>query len=193
MGPFVPPKEPLSDGRLALRPFDRHTDEDIDALAFAVDDIDLAAWLVTRSGDQRSDAQALLTEWAEGWARGTVATFCVLDDGRLRAAVAAIVTRDPEVAELGIWVHRDARRRGLATNAVKLVTAWCFGSGIERVWVEIDPINEPSHALAQSVGFMREGTLRAHCRDRRSNKRHDCVVYSLVPADLSGRSDVTSK
>jgi RimJ/RimL family protein N-acetyltransferase len=63
------------------------------------------------------------------------------------------------------------------------VLPWSFSSGIERVWIEIDPDDEPSHALARSMGFVREDVLRAHCRDRRTNTRHDCVVYSLLPAE----------
>lgn len=190
MGPFVSPGSPLSDGEIMLRPLDRHTDEDLAALASAMSDIDLASWLVHRTTDQRADAQALLAEWADGWASGIVATFGEVADKRVRAVVAAIVTRDPEVAELGIWVHRDARRRGIATAAVKLLTTWCFESGIQRVWIEIDPDNQPSQALARSTGFVCEGTLRSHCRDRRTNQRHDCVVYSLVPDDWSVRLDV---
>ncbi len=147
-------------------------------------DMDLASWLVGRTGNERADARALLSEFADGWAQGTRATFGVFEGQRVLAVVTAMTTRDPEVAELGIWVQRDSRRRGVATGAVKLLSAWCFSSAIERVWVEIDPQNDASHALASSAGFVREGLLRSHCRDRRTNERHDCVVYSLLPSDL---------
>ena len=183
MTAFIPPPQPLSDGSVSLRPLTRVADEDIDAVVSSMGDIDLASWLVGRTGNERTDARVLVTEFAEGWARGTHATFGVFEDERVLAVVAAVATRDPEVAELGIWVRRDSRRQGIATAAVKLLSAWCFSSGIERVWVEIDPTNDASHALATSAGLVREGVLRSHCKDRRTNERHDCVVYSLLPSD----------
>ena len=183
MNVFLAPPNPLSDGHIELRPLARAAEIDIDLVASAMGDIDLAAWLAHRTGNQPADARALVDEWVEGWARGTHATFGIVADDRLLAAISAIVADDPEVAELGIWVHQDARRRGLATAAVKLLADWCFTSGIERVWIEIDPDNDASHALARSAGFVHEGVLRSHCRDRRTNQRHDCVVYSLLPSD----------
>jgi len=116
-----------------------------------------------------------------------LATFGIISAARLHAAISAAITRDPEVAELAVWVHRDLRREGIATEALNIVLPWCFSSGIARVWIGIDPENEPSHALARSMGFVREGVLRAHCRDRRTNKRHDCVVYSLLPTEPERR------
>lgn len=184
MGPFVPPDVPLTGEGVTLRALSRYSPEDLDALSSAMADMDLASWLPHTTGDKHADARALLEEWAGGWHRGTDATFGYFNDGQLHAVVAAIVARDPEVAELAIWVHQDARRRGIGKNAMKLVAAWTFEVGIERVWVEIDPDNEPSHALANALGFVREGVLRSHCRDRRTNNRHDCVVYSLLPGDF---------
>ena len=180
---FLAPPTPLSDGPTELRPLARATDIYIDPVVSAMGDIDLAAWLAHRSGNQPTDARALVGEWVEGWKRGTNATFGVVADDRLIAVISAVVADDPEVAELGIWVHQDTRRRGLATAAVKLLADWCFRSGIERVWIEIDPDNDASHALARSVGFVHEGVLRSHCGDRRTNQRHDCVFYSLLPSD----------
>ena len=185
MAAFIPPSEPLSDGRVSLRPLTRVVEKDIDAVASSMGDIDLASWLERRTGDERADARTLLAECADGWVRGTHVTFGVFEDGGVLAMVAAMVTGDPEVAELGIWVRRDARRHGLGAAAVKLLSGWCFSSGIERVWIEIDPTNDASHALARSTGFVHEGVLRSHCRDRRTNERHDCVVYSLLPSDPS--------
>jgi RimJ/RimL family protein N-acetyltransferase len=183
MGPFVPPESPLVHKEITLRPISQFLPEDVDALALAMTDLDLASWLEHATGDRRADARALLEHWVSGWHRGTDATFGFFDNGQLLAVIAAIVTRDPEVAELAIWVHRESRRKGVGTKSVKLAAAWAFEAGIERLWIEIDPDNEPSHALARKAGFEREGILRSHCRDRRTNTRHDCVVYSLLPSD----------
>lgn len=185
MKAFIAPPSSLTDGNIELRPLARAGDIDIDLVVMAMRDIDLGAWLAHRTGDPLADARTLVNEWIQGWARGTLATFGIVADDRFLAAASAFIVDDPEVAELGIWVHKDARRRRLATVAVRLLVDWCFTSGIERVWIEIDPDNAESHALARSAGFVREGVLRSHCRDRRTDERHDCVVYSLLPSDCS--------
>jgi RimJ/RimL family protein N-acetyltransferase len=96
------------------------------------------------------------------------------------------------VAEAAYWVSPAARGRGIATRGLKLLSRWALEqAGIERVWLEIEPGNDASHRVAAKAGFVREGVLRAHCRDRRTGLRHDCVIYSLLSSD-SGRSSSSS-
>ena len=95
-----------------------------------------------------------------------------------------IPERDPESFELAYWTASAARGRGLATAGLRHAAAFALGErGAERLWVEIEPGNAASHRVAEKAGFTREGVLRAHCRDRRTGLRHDCVVYSLLPGE----------
>ena len=179
------PDPPLSDGEISLRPL---TARDLDALGRACADPDLALWLDPARATATELPGALLDQLTDGWRRGRAASLaCVASGtGDLHAVVALVFEADPEVAEVAYWVAAPVRGRGIATRAVKLVSAWAFDElGLERLWLEVEPENEASHRVAARSGFRQEGVLRSHCRDRRTGRRHDCVVYSLLPGDLT--------
>ncbi len=149
---------------------------DTAALAGALADPDLRAWVERPSGIADADARELLAGLPAD-------TFVVVED-ELLALVAVIPERDPESFELAYWTAPAARGRGLATAGLRHAAAFALRElGAERLWVEIDPANPASHRVAEKAGFTREGVLRAHCRDRRSGLRHDCVIYSLLPGE----------
>lgn len=143
--------------------------DDAATLARALADPDLNAWV-------EGDANEFLPQFPAD-------TFVVVED-ELLALVAVIPERDPESFELAYWTAPAARGRGLATAGLRHAAAFALRErGAERLWVEIEPGNAASHRVAEQAGFTREGVLRAHCRDRRTGLRHDCVVYSLLPGD----------
>jgi RimJ/RimL family protein N-acetyltransferase len=56
-------------------------------------------------------------------------------------------------ARLGYWIMRDHRRRGLASEAVRLVADWAFAHlDIDVIHIDVEPGNEPSRRVAQAVG-----------------------------------------
>ena len=152
----------------------------------------MSAWRRLGPGDAAALARALvdpdLNAWVEADPSEFLAelpadTFAVVED-ELLALVVVIPERDPESFELAYWTAPAARGRGLATTGLRHAAAFALGErGAARVWVEIDPGNAASHRVAEKAGFTREGVLRAHCRDRRTGLRHDCVVYSLLPGE----------
>jgi precorrin-6A synthase len=186
--PFVRPAAPLGGGEFVLRP---PTDDDLDPLARECVDGDLAAWVHPPAANEDESARRLLADLQNGWETGTMAAFLAVEGEALRGLIVAKVESDPEVAEAAYWVSPAARGRGLATRALRLLSRWAFDeAGVERLWLEIEPGNDASHRVALKAGFLREGVFRAHCRDRRSGVRHDCVIYSLVPGEpASGISE----
>jgi RimJ/RimL family protein N-acetyltransferase len=143
--------------------------DDAAALARALADPDLGAWV---EGEERDFLRALPSD-----------TFALVQD-ELLALVAVIPERDPESFELAYWTAPAARGRGLATAG--LVHAAGFALREARCGAPLGrdrPANAASHRVAAKAGFTREGVLRAHCRDRRTGLRHDCVVYSLLPGE----------
>ncbi|MGZ4480844.1 MAG: GNAT family N-acetyltransferase [Gaiellales bacterium] len=182
--PILAPDPPLADGRVRLRPA---AARDADALARACADPDLAAWVDPPAAGPAPAAAGLLAQLTGGWDSGRTASFVHVrpETGDVLALIAVMIDDDPEVAEVAYWVAPAARGRGIATAALGLVSRWSLRElGLERLWLEIEPGNAASHRVAERSGFRREGVLRAHCRDRRSGLRHDCVVYSLLPGDL---------
>jgi len=86
------------------------------------------------------------------------------------------------VGEVGCCLVPTARRRGLATEALRLLTEWSLAMlGLGRVQVFVAPENEPALRLAERAGFHREGVLRSYSEV--DGERLDAVVLSRLPGD----------
>ena len=64
-------------------------------------------------------------------------------------------------AEVGYWIGQAFWRRGIASEALALVTGWTFthGAGITRLYAPIFAWNEGSQGVARACGFRLEGTM----------------------------------
>ena len=108
--------------------------------------------------------------------------------GELLGSVSLDRFADREAAEIGYWVKREARRRGVALGAARLVVAWAFDElGVERLELLTYPGNEASQALAGRLGFTRECLLRGFLAPEPGKSREGRVVPSadgsLPPRD----------
>lgn len=64
--------------------------------------------------------------------------------------------------EVGYWCRTSAAGQGLVTEAVRALTLLCIRElGAARVEIRMDPLNERSWRVAERLGFLREGELRA--------------------------------
>jgi [ribosomal protein S5]-alanine N-acetyltransferase len=82
-------------------------------------------------------------------------------------------------AEVGYWVGRSHRGRGVATAAVRLLSGWVIETlGMERLELHIDPDNSPSITVAERAGYVREGVLRSY--ELRKGRRVDVAMYALL-------------
>jgi RimJ/RimL family protein N-acetyltransferase len=87
------------------------------------------------------------------------------------------------VAEVGYWVARGVRRRGVATRSVRLTSSWALRSlGIARLELMTRVENVASQGVAERAGFTREGVLRAYMTH--GCGLSDVVMFSMIPADL---------
>ena len=93
------------------------------------------------------------------------------------------VRGEPGLASVGYWLRPQARGRGSAARAVRLVSRWALTElGVERLYLTTAPDNVPSQRVAERAGFNREGLLRAHLPTPAG--RRDSVIFSLLPGDL---------
>ncbi len=82
---------------------------------------------------------------------------------------------------LGYWVLERARRRGLASRAVALLTRWALAeAGMARIEALVEPENLASLRVVEKAGFVREGRLRAYLGPESDGRRDDVFVYSLL-------------
>ena len=123
---------------------------------------------------------------AEGqWSSGAAAPFVIADpvDDRPLGLLNLQFGDDEDVASLAVSVFPEARGHGVASKALRLGAHWGLRElKLARMAVEAAADNQASIRAIEKAGFRREGTLRAHCKTH--GERHDCVMFSLVPADL---------
>ena len=81
-----------------------------------------------------------------------------------------------------LWLDRRVRGRGLAVEALGLVTEWAFRDfGIVRVQLVTHLDNERSQRVAERCGFRREGVLRAW--EPVKDEQPDVVMWSRLVND----------
>jgi RimJ/RimL family protein N-acetyltransferase len=173
----------LRDVVVALRaPHER----DVDAVTDACQDADIPRFTRVPSPYGRADAVAYVARTAVAWQDGTAAGFVIADarDDTLLGAIGLMrLDETMTVGEIGYWVARDVRRRGIATRAVRLVSRWAvLELGIPRVELMTRVENTASQAVAERAGFTCEGVLRSYLD--LGNGLADVVMFSLVHADL---------
>ena len=92
--------------------------------------------------------------------------------------------RHPEGhCELGYWLVPDARRKGLGTAAISLVSRWVLrDTDVYRLVAYVEPHNLASRALLHKCGFTEEGLLRSYLRF--DDRVFDGLSFSLLTTDL---------
>jgi RimJ/RimL family protein N-acetyltransferase len=186
-----PPDSPLTDGTIVLREW---TDADVPAIAAACSDPELARWLdqVPQPYTER-DAREYLASTRRGWREVSISSFAIAaaETGEALGSISVHwLDHEQAVGEVGYWVKREARGRGVATSAVLLVSRWALEScGLSRLQLRADVQNEASQRVAEKAGFRREGVLRSARFSERQGRRVDFAVYSLLPDELPPRGN----
>ena len=178
---------------MTLRPW--HED-DVDALVACLDgEEDIVRWLDAIPQPYReAEANAWIEHSSAAWREGTSAPFAVTEaaSGELAGSVGFgwVGDRDERVGEVGYWMRKDLRGRGLTTRAVGLLSRWALRElDCDRLQLRADEQNVSSQRVAEKAGFTREGVLRSVHFNARLDRRVNFVMFSLLPAelDLPGR------
>jgi RimJ/RimL family protein N-acetyltransferase/nitrite reductase/ring-hydroxylating ferredoxin subunit len=180
-----PPNPPLSDGVISLRPF--RADDALDITA-ACQDPAVQRWIpVIPAPYAEADARRFILMALQSWRDGTGYEFAIADaaSDRYIGSVGLHVGPNSRRHAIGYMVASEARGRGVATRAVRLITRWAFESlAIERLALWTLPGNVASQAVAEKAGFRYEGLVRNWDSDR-DNRPVDVVMFSMTPADLA--------
>jgi RimJ/RimL family protein N-acetyltransferase len=166
----------LEDGDLALRPF---VDEDVPAIVAACQDPEIPRWTSVPSPYTEEDARSYLA------GAPNVHAFAVVDrdTGALLGSVGFQLLNHSR-ATSGYWVAREARGRGVATRALRLLSRWSLREhGLARVQLIVEPENVASIRVAESAGFRREARLRSYIELK--GRRRDVYLYALLAEDVA--------
>ena len=182
MSRIVLPGEPLVDGPTALRPW---RDNDVGALVTACQDPEIPRWTSVPEHYGEAEARAFLLRRYDAITGGSTAPFAVVSPPRLEELLGSIslmrIRTEDARAEVGYWLSAQARGRGHATRAVRLICRWAFAAlGLERIELLAATGNPASQRVAERCGFEREAVLRSYLRGR--NGRHDMIAFGLLSA-----------
>jgi RimJ/RimL family protein N-acetyltransferase len=174
--------ERLSDDTVRLERFDSSHLEAVDEV---VRDPEIQRFTYVPSTWQEGFARSWLERYDEGWEDGTRAGFAIVDrqGGEfLGLALLVRIDREGREAEAGYLVAPQARGRGIAGRALRLLSEWALAElGLVRVELRIGADNEASIRVAERSGFVLEGVLRSvHFKD---GLRSDIAVYSRLASD----------
>jgi ribosomal-protein-serine acetyltransferase len=174
-------------GGYALRAF---AESDLDELHALVERNreNLARWLswAQRPGHERARehiARALRAE-----REGCRVERAIVLDGALVGDIGLYLDLDNAGGAIGYWLDRDHRGRGVMTAAVGALVRHGFEKlHLHRVEIRTDVLNRSSCAVAERLGFQREGVLRQSYRI--SDERYsDDAVYSMLASDAARRA-----
>ena len=166
----------LEDGDVVLRPF---VDEDVPAIVAACQDPEIPRWTSVPTPYTEADARAFLM------GAPSVHTFAVVDrdTGALLGSVGFQVL-DHSRATFGYWVAREARGRGVATRALRLLVRHAaYEHGLARLQLIVEPENVASIRVAENAGFQREALLRSYIELH--GRRRDVYLYALLADDVA--------
>jgi RimJ/RimL family protein N-acetyltransferase len=174
----------ISDGRIRLR---MQAESDVPAMVAACQDPEIFRF--TRVPEPYTEHEAV--QWQGEAARqhrdSSGLHLLIVDEegGDLLGSVGFVTASWPDRwCELGYWVAREARGRGVATAAVRLLCGWLFEElPIDKISIVADVENAPSRAVAERSGFTYEGVLRSHALI--NDVRRDMASYGLLSGELT--------
>jgi RimJ/RimL family protein N-acetyltransferase len=186
-GWLVPPVVEL-DG-LRLRP---QAERDLDRVVSGCADPACFRWMRLTEPVTPESARSNWDEELDRMARGTGVRWVVADAATdVLVGMVSLFHMEPRAvggAELGYWVHPDARGRGVATAAARgaarhaLLPVEVGGLGRARVHALVGADNTSSLRVLAAAGFREVGRER----DRLviEGRRMDAVLFDLLPAEV---------
>jgi RimJ/RimL family protein N-acetyltransferase len=172
-----PPDPPLTDGVVTLRPA---ADRDLGAIERGITDPDVVRWF----GEPTKSAREVLELNRARWVDGTGPTFAICGpDDRCVGHVWVNVGTGTGAA-VGYWLLPEARGRGLATRAVRLISEWAYRDmALTGLHLVTERGNLASQRVAERSGFQRDRLARSTVNIDGRSVEH--LVFRLPRVDAS--------
>jgi RimJ/RimL family protein N-acetyltransferase len=151
--PSIPlPDPPLADDAARLRAF---VDADSSAVAAAMEDGEISRWTATIPWPySEADARAWIGSQALRRETGRGLDLAITEGGEALGAIGVDVDWDARCGQIGYWMSGAFRGRGLATQAVVLLSDWALET-LELDSLQLFTIegNVASERVAAKAGF----------------------------------------
>jgi RimJ/RimL family protein N-acetyltransferase len=145
--------------RLLLRPLRR---EDAPAIAAGCADPDVPRFIpFVPESYSAADAEEFLDKALAREDRDDRERTFAITEPPSDTLLGAVTVRMREGGSVGYWLAREARGRGITTEAVRGAVSWAQEQGIRRLTLTAHPENLASQRVAQKAGFRPIG-LVAH-------------------------------
>jgi RimJ/RimL family protein N-acetyltransferase len=152
----------LQDEDVGLRPWRMG---DAEAFRAACQDREVPLWTGFPFEMTLELAEKMVHERMQSFPSGTSAAFAIVDAHTNQLLGSASLLRIDWKQSVGLaayWLAPEARGRGVATRALRLLATWAFSAlQLARIELSADVNNERSHRVAKRAGFRRTGLLRA--------------------------------
>ena len=175
------PDPDLTDGTVCLR---RWGAADLPALRAAAADPEIRRFRYSLPASDE-EAQRWLADVEAAREAGRRLELAIAVDQN-NDAIGSISLTDIEHGQAMIryWLLPEARGRGTAAGAVRLLAGWAVEVlQIAHIVLLIEPENRSSWRLAERCGFVREARLRSYFESS-DGERRDLLVYGLLPSEL---------
>jgi RimJ/RimL family protein N-acetyltransferase len=161
-----------------VRPAEPGDAEALTRLAEAVS-AEPEAWLISAGGEWRSVGEE--RRYLKAVRRYPHAAVYVAErsDGTIVGRLSLARDTHPasgHVADLGLMVSIDARRRGVGRALLGAAVDWARASGVSKIELHVFPWNEPAIKLYERFGFEREGFRKGHYR--RAGQDVDAILMA---------------
>jgi RimJ/RimL family protein N-acetyltransferase len=181
--PIEFPVEGICDGSIRIR---LRADSDEAAMIAALQDPEIPRWTRVPAPYDESTA----AEWAVESRRQQESgegLHLIIADAETDRLMGSIGIHDIDRLEgrcnIGYYLAREARGRGLMTRAVRMVSRWSFENlPVERIEIPVIAENTASRRVAEHAGYAFESILRSHTVIKGS--RRDIAMYSLLRGEL---------
>lgn len=156
----------------------------LEAISVLLEDPDVLRFTRVPAPPPPDFAETWFRFYEDGRREGRREAFAVVDGDEtvVALAVAPQIDLAARSAELGYVVLPSFRGRGVATEALRLLTAWAFSElGALRLELLISVDNDASKRVAERCGYVHEGVLRSlHLKQ---DVRMDTEIWSRLPSD----------
>jgi RimJ/RimL family protein N-acetyltransferase len=174
----------LTDGTVTLRPLGP---ADAEAVLALYTDPEVVAASMRNEPLEPAPVARICGHAGANWLAGTQAHLAMRDaaSDAFAGDIGLFEVSPAGQAMIGYAVAPAWRGRGLATRAVRLLSAWALqATGIARLGAGADPSNTASQRVLTKAGFTREGYQRGHL-PAPGGGRADVISYALLATDLT--------